>query len=101
MALIKSKEEYGVPVNYWRIEEVSLNRKNKSGYIGVRLFANKEAERFIDAYTFPIKPENFDEFFEVEGEFSDLYNCCYEYIKATYPEEEMIDDEDQVVKAAK
>ena len=99
MALIKEKLEYGIPVNYWKIIEVNINRKHKRGVIGVDLFASKSAEKSVDVFSFPVKSENFTEFFEDKsGRFSDIYNCAYEYIKATYPEMGMIDDEEEVVK---
>lgn len=92
MALIKEKSEFGFPVNYWRITQVMINRKNKTGNIGVELFCSKEAERSVDFYNFPIKAENFSDFFDAEGIYKDLYNACYEYIKATYPEMTLVDD---------
>lgn len=98
MALLKERNEFGFPVNYWKITQVMINRKQKTGNIAVELYYSKEAKRSVDFYNFPIKKENYDDFFEVEGKYTDLYNTCYEYIKSTYPEMGLLDDTDEINK---
>lgn len=98
MALLKNIEDFGIPLEYWRIEEVTLNKIHKTGSIILTLFANKEAKYGITKMIFPIETELFEEYFGLENRFRDIYNSAYEYIKFTNKEKDLLDDKDELMR---
>ena len=95
MALIKEISGYGISVNYWRITEILLNRKQKTGNIILELFASKEAEKSLDVMSISIDSEYYEEFFEEKSIYSDINNASYEYIKQVHYDLEMVDDQEE------
>ena len=128
MALIKENNDYGFTVNYWRIDNIAIDRINKQCFVVIDLYANKEAKKNIDTQQYIISNHekvattydretgeeivsreminDFDEYIEYflqgENEYKDIYNSCYEYLKNKidfFSDAE--DDEEEMIREQK
>ena len=98
MALIKNNEDFGIPLDYWRIEEVSINRAHSFGRIVIGLYASKTAEYSVTTMTFTVDQELYEEFFGINNTYENIFNSAYECIKRVNMEKDLLDDEDEINK---
>ena len=83
MALIKVNNDYGIDLNYWRIENISLDNISKTAMISIALYANKDATNCINSEVVSLYAADFDKYFSREniGGYKDIYNSAYLAIK--------------------
>lgn len=99
MALIKENNDFGIPLSYWKITGINVDRRNNIALIYIDLFAKKGADRGISMRSFYITDENFDKYFSANLGFDDIYQAGYESIKMCdeyFKDAE--DDEDELMK---
>lgn len=93
MALKKAKEtSIGVTADYWRIDNIVVDKKNKEGGITVHLYINSTVKDPIDTYIISLtadkieknSTERFDTYFgsKMQEDYN-VYKAGYECIKNT------------------
>lgn len=83
MALIKVNNDFGIELNYWRIESISLDNISDTAMINIGLYADKEAVNAIKYETISLYNEDFRKYFSRENiiKYNDIYNSAYLAVK--------------------
>ena len=91
MALIKEvNTEYGVKANYWRVDNIAIDKAKKEANFVLCLYLNKEAKNFFEykviiTFDRDNKEEIFNKYFGEESGYRDIYHACYECSKEIEP----------------
>lgn len=87
MALIKSVDTlYGITADYWRVDTITIDKRNMEANFVLGLYMNKQAVNSLDYKVYTIadkenRDELFDKYFSDSREYTDIYNACYQCAK--------------------